>query len=164
MFANIVLALASVATSLMGGLFYAYSFSVNPGLHRLTDGEYIRAMQSINKAILNPVFYLGFLGALVLLPFSTYLQYGQPVPVRFWCLLAATVVYVVGVFGVTVAVNVPMNEALDTFNTQAASLSELASRRAGFEARWNNFNTVRTVSAVLAVVLVAVACIYREKV
>ncbi|WP_119079803.1 anthrone oxygenase family protein [Chitinophaga alhagiae] len=162
MFNNIVLAVTAITTALMAGLFYAYSFSVSPGLGRLADAEYIRAMQHINRAILNPVFFLGFMGTLLLLPLSTYLQYSQPVTVRFWCLLAATLVYAIGVFGVTMAVNVPLNEALNTFNTQSASLSEIAAHRAGFEARWNSFNNVRTFCAVAAMALVAVGCIYRE--
>ncbi len=162
MFVNIVLALTSVASALMAGLFYAYSCSVSPGLGRLSDAEYIRSMQHINRAILNPVFYAGFMGTLLLLPLSAYLHYGQPLTVRFWCLAAAALVYAVGVFGVTVAVNVPLNEALDAFNTQSASISEIAARRLGFEARWNSFNTVRTVCAIAATALVAIGCIYRE--
>ena len=162
MFANIVLALTSVASALMAGLFYAYSFSVSPDLGRLSDAEYIRSMQHINRAILNPVFFMGFIGSLLLLPLSTYLQYSQPLSVRFWCLAAATLVYAVGVFGVTVAVNVPLNEALDAFNTQSASLSEITARRLSFEPRWNTFNNVRTFCAIAATALVAVGCIYRE--
>ncbi|WP_343702770.1 anthrone oxygenase family protein [Chitinophaga sp.] len=162
MFANIVLALTAVTTALMAGLFYAYSFSVSPGLGRLADAEYIRAMQHINRAILNPVFYAGFMGTLLLLPFSAYLHYGQPLSVRFWCLAAAALVYAVGVFGITMAVNVPLNEALNAFNTEPASLSEIAARRAGFEVRWNTFNNLRTLFAVVATALVAVGCIYKE--
>jgi uncharacterized membrane protein len=162
MFASIVLALTAVTTAVMAGLFYAYSFSVSPGLGRLGDAEYIRSMQHINRAILNPVFFAGFIGTLLLLPFSAYLYYGQPLTVRFWCLLAAALVYAIGVFGITMVVNVPLNEALNAFNTQSASLSELAAHRAGFEVRWNTFNNLRTLFAIIAMALVAVGCIYRE--
>jgi len=54
---NITLVITTTTTSLIAGLFYAYSCSVNPGLRRLADKEYLTAMQSINKAILNPVFF-----------------------------------------------------------------------------------------------------------
>ena len=48
---NIILTIAATTTALITGLLYAYSCSVNIGLGRLADAEYIAAMQSINKAI-----------------------------------------------------------------------------------------------------------------
>ena len=53
---NIILTIAATTTALIAGLLYAYSCSVNIGLGRLADAEYISAMQSINKAIQNPLF------------------------------------------------------------------------------------------------------------
>src|SRR5688572_30507090 len=98
MLVNIILFLATMAAVLAAGLFYAYAVSVNPGLGRLSDAVYLESMQSINRAILNPLFFLSFMGAVLLLPASTWLQYSRN-NVRFWWLLAATVVYVIGVFG-----------------------------------------------------------------
>ncbi|MBC8154239.1 MAG: DUF1772 domain-containing protein, partial [Bacteroidetes bacterium] len=74
---NIVLGCATVTTALIAGLLYAYSCSVNPGLNRLSDASYLAAMQSINREIQNPVFFLSFLGALVLLPLSTWMLHSQ---------------------------------------------------------------------------------------
>ncbi len=45
-FENIILVLAGTLTALVTGLFYGYSVSVNGGLHRLNDSEYVRTMQS----------------------------------------------------------------------------------------------------------------------
>lgn len=59
--ANIILLIAATLTGLSAGLLYAYSCSVNLGLGRLPDGEYLAAMQSINKEILNPLFLQAFL-------------------------------------------------------------------------------------------------------
>lgn len=158
-FTNIFLAITTIATALMAGLFYAYSCSVNPGLGRLPDIMYLSAMQSINRAILNPVFFAGFMGALVLLPVCTWLHYGTPLSVRFWCLLAATAVYVIGVFGVTVAGNIPLNQALDAFKIDPAAIEAMARQRAAFEAKWNSWNTVRTVAAIATAILTIIACI-----
>ncbi|GAB3989925.1 DUF1772 domain-containing protein [Spirosoma daeguense] len=156
---TITLYAAATTTALMAGLFYAYACSVNPGLNRLSDEAYLSAMQSINRAILNPVFFLCFLGAPVLLPLSTWLQFSQPLTLRFWLLLIASFVYVIGVFGVTAACNVPMNEALDAFNIQTASAEEISAQRATFEKPWNNWNTVRTVANIVALLLVLGACL-----
>jgi uncharacterized membrane protein len=73
-------------------------------------------------------------------------------------LLAATAVYLIGVLGVTIFGNVPLNETLDVFPLQSATVQEISAQRAAFERPWNNLNMVRTVAAVLAVVLVIIAC------
>lgn len=156
---NLLLGAAATTTALMAGLFYAYSCSVSPGLGRLSDAAYLAAMQSINRAILNPVFFAGFLGTLLLLPLSAWVHYSQPVSGRCLLLLGASVVYVVGVFGVTMLGNVPLNEALDSFALQTASVTELAAQRTAFEIPWNRFNTVRTIASLIAVILIIAACL-----
>lgn len=157
---QLVFIITTLSTGLIAGLFYAYSCSVNPGLGRLTDSEYLRAMQSINRAILNPVFFMTFMGTLVLLPVSTWLSYDS---IRFWYFLAAAIVYTVGVFGVTVAGNVPLNEALDKINIGAASPDQLSLHRSLFEQRWNMFHAIRTVSNVLSALLTILGCVAGSK-
>ncbi|UFH52902.1 DUF1772 domain-containing protein [Spirosoma sp. KNUC1025] len=158
-FQTILLACAATTTALMAGLFYAYFCSVNPGLHRLSDTEYLTAMQSINRAILNPIFFISFIGTPILLPMATWFHYGNPVSLRFWFLLTATLIYLFGVLGVTIAGNIPLNEALDSFSIQKASMDEIAAQRVKFEAPWNTWNTIRTVASVVALVFVIMACI-----
>ena len=156
---NVILIITALTTALMAGLFYAYSCSVNLGLGRLPDAGYIAAMQSINRAIQNPVFFICFLGTLVLLPLSTYLSYGQPLSRRFLFLAGATLMYLVGVFGVTIFGNIPLNQGLDVFNPDSASIAEIASQRAKFEGPWNKLNTIRTVASTLAILFVIIACL-----
>ena len=158
-FLKVLLGLTAISTGLAAGLFYAYSCSVNPGLKRLPDKAYIQAMQCINRAILNPVFFASFMGSLVLLPLSTWMLYRYAVPVGGWYLLAATIIYLVGVFGVTMAGNVPLNDALDKVDTATATAADLAQQRALFERRWNRLNMVRSVFAIVTLALVVVACL-----
>ncbi len=160
---NIILVLTATTTALMAGLFYAWSCSITLGLARLTDSAYIAAMQSTNRAILNPVFFISFIGTILLLPLSTILHYTQPLSLRFWFLLAATVVYLIGSFGVTVFGNIPLNESLDKFNLSAASEEMIAIKRTAFEGRWNQLNTIRTVASTLAIMLVVLACLSPHK-
>lgn len=157
---DIVRPVTATFTALSAGLFFAYACSVSPGLERLPDTGYIVAMQSINRAIQNPVFFTVFLGPLLLLPLSAYLCYAQPVPVRFGLLLAAAAIYYAGVFGVTVAGNVPLNDALEAFDLRSASVGEAAAQRARFESAWNRLNLVRTLASVLVAALSAAACLY----
>lgn len=161
-FANIALLATAFTTALIAGLFYAYSCSVNAGLGKLPDAGYLAAMQSINREILNPLFFMSFMGTLVLLPLSTWLQYSNPAPVRFYLLLAATLVYAIGTFGVTIMGNVPLNNALDGFNIQTASPGLISEQRALFERSWNQFHSIRTIANAIALMLVLLACIVKQ--
>jgi len=53
---TIILALAIALTGIMAGIFYTWSNAVKPGIGNLTDLEYLRAFQSMNRVILNQSF------------------------------------------------------------------------------------------------------------
>lgn len=154
--ANIILVLTATFTALMAGLFYAWSCSVMLGFARLNDREFVSAMQKTNRAIQNPVFFAAFFGAPIFLIISTFLHFGLP---RFVFLFSATFLYLVGTFGVTMVGNVPMNNRLDQFNLKSATEGEITEQRANFERRWNNLNTIRTVTSTLALILTIFACL-----
>ena len=160
---TMTLILTATTTGLIAGLFYSYSCSVNPGLAKLPDGEYLAAMQSINREILNPVFFATFIGTLLLLPVSTWLQYNEGVSKSFSFLLAATLIYAIGVFGVTIFGNVPLNDGLDKFNLHSASIAEIKRQRAMFEMPWNKLHSIRTIANIVSLVLVIIACVYNNK-
>ena len=146
--------LGILLTGLSAGLFYAWEVSVIPGTKLITDRNYLETMQSINRAILNPGFYLIFFGSLLLLFTSTYLQYRVGVNLSFWLLLGASISYLVGTFGVTVFGNVPLNEALGVLNLQELTDGLLDHHRSSFEDHWNRLHTVRTVFSILAFVAI----------
>ncbi len=155
---NAILALAATLTALSAGLFYAYSCSVNPGLGRLPDDQYLAAMQSINRAILNPLFLLSFMGTLFLLPIAAWLNY-QGMPKRFVLLASAALLYAIGTFGVTMFGNVPLNTVLDSVDLGSASAEHLQELRLAFEAPWNRLHQVRTLANSGALILVMRACL-----
>lgn len=148
----------AVLVALVCGLFYSYSCSVSLGLKRLPDPEYLRAMQEINRAILNLWFFLSFMGSLVMLPVMAGISYWQGGASQgFFFLLAAAIVYIIGVFGVTIAGNVPLNNMLDKFNIGAATTEQLQSMRMRFEAPWNRLNLIRTLANILSFVLLLIS-------
>ncbi|WP_343658181.1 anthrone oxygenase family protein [Chryseobacterium sp.] len=159
---TLVLIITAVLTALIGGLFYAYSCSVVLGLGKLSDMEYLKAMQSINREILNPVFFMSFMGTVILLPVSTFLFRGQQ-PV-FIFLLLGTLAYLIGVFGVTVVGNVPMNDGLDKFDISGSTVEALRQMRENFENRWNLLNNIRTVFSVISIIFVICACIWNKEI
>lgn len=160
-FQDITLILTGITTALMAGLFFSYSVSVSWGLGKLADREYLQAMQSINREILNPIFFACFFGALVTLPIATFQQY-QYNQTTFLLLLLASLFYIIGVFGVTSAFNVPLNDKLDLLDLTKASDISIKQMRDSFERSWNNWNTIRTFSSVISTALVIIACLYRK--
>ncbi len=154
---NIVLLITATLTALVAGLFYAWSCSVMLGFARLSDREFVSVMQKTNRAIQNPVFFTAFLGTPIFLPITTFLHYGQSP--RFSLLLAATVIYLIGTFGVTMFGNVPLNNTLDRFSLESATEEDTAKQRVNFEGRWNNLNTIRTASSTIALIFIVIACL-----
>jgi len=150
-FYQLVQIITVLLTGLVAGLFYSYACSVTGALGRLSNREYIMAFQSINQAILNAWFFASFMGSLIALPLATWLSYRTDA--SFWWLLSATFLYVVGVFGVTIFGNIPLNNMLEHFNINTASPQELLSLRERFENPWNKLNLIRTIAAVISFVL-----------
>ncbi|MDQ6845152.1 MAG: DUF1772 domain-containing protein [Bacteroidota bacterium] len=162
--ATLILLITATLTGLSSGLLYAYSCSVNLGLGRLPDREYLDAMQSINKEILNPLFFIGFFGALVILPVSCFFNYSRPVSSRFIFLVIASLLYAIGVFGVTIFGNVPLNDTLAKANLPASSAEEISTLRINFEGPWNKLHTARTIASVISFVFAVLACLDRSNI
>lgn len=78
-------------------------------------------------------------------------------------LITAAVIYTVGVVVVTIFGNVPLNELLDKTNLATASTEDLKTLRATFETKWNQFHTIRTVTATIAFVLLIISAMQIAK-
>jgi uncharacterized membrane protein len=150
---TIIQVAAVVLAGLSAGLFYSYDCSVVKGLGNLPDKEYLSAFQSINRAILNPYFFISFIGSLLLLPVAAWLSYKGGPSVSFYYMLAAAILYATGVFGITIGGNVPLNEMLDRFDIANAPAEAIQAMRQKFEAKWNLLQHVRTYAAIPAFIL-----------
>lgn len=156
---NIIQLTAVLLTGLAAGLFYGYDCSVIKGLGNLPAKEYVHAFQSINRTILNPYFFVSFMGSLLLLPVAAWMSYNSSAVTAFYFLLAAAVVYGIGVFGVTIFGNVPLNNSLGQFDTMTATASSVEAARQKFEASWNMLHHVRTCAAILSFTLAILSII-----
>jgi uncharacterized membrane protein len=156
---NIFLFLSVLLSALITGLLYGYACSVNPGLYKLSDFCYLNAMQSINREIQNPVFFLSFFGSALILPLTAWNIYHHASPISFYFMLGAGILYLVGVLGVTVFGNIPLNETLAEFNMDVASPGDLSHQRNLFEATWDRYHILRTVCSILSLILTITAII-----
>lgn len=134
---------------LSAGLFYGYDCSVIKGLGNLPDELYLKSFQSINRAILNPYFFLSFMGTLFALPLAAWMSYRADFMYGFYFLLLATLLYAIGVFGVTIAGNVPLNNMLDRIDLSSPG-TDLKLIRQQFEANWNRLHHIRTYANILS--------------
>jgi uncharacterized membrane protein len=144
----------AIASALTAGIFFAFSTFVMQALGQQTAAAGIAAMQAINITVINPWFMLVFFGPGIVglgLTLTTFRQLAQPSSL-FW--LAGTVIYVVGTIGVTIAGNVPLNDALAVVNPDSAAGATLWAR---YLTDWTFWNHVRTVAAAVAAVLFTLA-------
>jgi uncharacterized membrane protein len=151
---------AALGCGLMAGLFFAFSVSVMKALARLPSAEGIAAMQSINVAIINPVFLAAFFGttaACVLVMISSLLRWHDPGAVY---LLTGGALYLVGTFLVTMVFNVPKNNALASVPPANA---ESASLWTNYLSNWTAWNHVRTVAALAAAASLTIALCYQAR-
>jgi uncharacterized membrane protein len=139
---------------LMAGLFFVFSVAIMKALGTLPPEKGMTAMQSINVAILNPVFMLVFMGtaALCAATFVLALLHWQSPGARH--LLAGSLLYLIGGLLVTVVANVPMNDALAAARP---GTPEAARLWASYLTGWTLWNHVRTVACLGATASYALA-------
>jgi len=159
--ANLVYFFAALFSALMGGLFFTWSNAVVTGLAKIPDHGYISAMQSINRAILNPLFLLIFMGTNLLLPLAAWFQYRAGEQPGWWLMALAALIYIIGVFGITIGGNIPLNQMLDKFALNSSPAQEMKDLRTVFENRWNNLNLVRAWTSVISLALVLLSLLSR---
>ena len=138
---------AALGVGLASGLFFAFSAFVMKALGRLPAEQGIAAMQSINVTVLNPLFGTVFFGTAVLCLVLTVVAFLSRNETGAIYLLVGGLLYLVGTFGVTAAINVPMNDALAAV---APNSPEGAALWARYLVRWTAWNHVRTITALLA--------------
>lgn len=146
-----VLLIGIVLTGLTAGLCFTWGNAVTPGIGRLDDYGFLSAFQAMNRAIINKIFMMVFFGPVIALFMSAYFYKANTN--TFWFILAAAIIYFIGLALVTVFGNVPLNEILDKSNLEAMSAHELKELRHKFEKPWNQWHTVRTISTTIAFIL-----------
>ena len=145
---------SAIMAAVSGGVFYAFSTFVMGALARLAPAEGIRAMQSINVVVINPMFFAVFFGAGILAIVTLVLEFAIGHGSGRVAITVGTVAYVVGCIGVTVAGNVPLNDQLAAVD---AASEEGAALWSGYLVRWTTWNHVRAAFCVVSAIAFVVA-------
>lgn len=144
---EVLTATAAVGSSLVGGVFFAFSGFVMPALQRLPTASGIAAMRAVNTAAVGPALMTALFGTAAVT---------VAVPLVAWrggCGRSTLVLvglaggcYLLGTVGITAAANVPLNDRLATSTLSADAWT-------GWVTAWTRRNHVRTLAALLAAAL-----------
>lgn len=146
--------ITAIGSGVSGGIFYAFSTFVIKALAQQPPAQGIATMQSINITVINPWFMVVFLGtgvACILITIFLLLQWHQPATI-YW--LAGSLLYLIGTIGVTIAFNIPLNDALAAIAPNSAQGARLWAR---FLNDWTFWNHVRTAAAILAAIILTIS-------
>ncbi len=146
---------AIIAYALVAGVFLAFSDFIMRSLASTGGTGGLEAMQVINREVVRWIFMVLFLG---LVPVSLVVAgYGiVHLATLSGALMAlAGLVYLGGCFGVTIAFNVPMNEALDKMEADTGTARDYWTGT--YLPRWTFWNTLRTGACALSAALLLVA-------
>jgi uncharacterized membrane protein len=145
---------SAIGCGLLGGLYFAFSTFMMTALGRIDQAAGISAMNAINVEIVRSLFMPFFLGttlssaALAPLAIVRWSEAGA------MAMLVGGVLYVLGMFVVTMVFNVPLNDALAAVDPSSPAAATLWTR---YLSDWTFWNHVRTVASTVACALFIVA-------
>jgi uncharacterized membrane protein len=146
---GVVLLVAALGAVLVAGAFAVFSVLVMPALAALPAPVGMSAMQSVNRTAVRPVFLTLLFGTGLL---CLLLGGVELAGARRPAVLAGVTLYLAGVLGVTVLVNVPLNEALARLEPARAA----ADTWTRYLRRWTAWNTVRALASLVSGALLVV--------
>ena len=145
---------AALGSGLVAGIFFAFSNFVMRALARVPPAQGIAAMQSINVVVLNRWFFAVFFGTAaccLVLAVISFFCWQKP---GAGYLLIGSLFYLIGTILVTIACNVPLNDALAVVDPSSADAGRVWTN---YLKNWTAWNHVRTIAALAAAPLFTVA-------
>ena len=155
---DISLILSITLCSLVSGFIFTYAIVVMPGLSNLSDRDFITAFQVTDAVIQNnqPVFMFTWVGSIVSLVttiVTSVISFGLT---ETWLVVLLSVIYLLGVHGVTLAVHIPLNNHVQKVVIEELNDEAIKHERVKFERKWNVFNNIRTSISVSATLLLLI--------
>jgi uncharacterized membrane protein len=145
----ILLQFVVLAYAFIGGVFLAFSDFIMRSLNNTGGG--VEAMPIINRNVFRWVFMALFLGlapvSLVIMGYTATIPTG---PATMLMALAG-LIYLTGCFGVTIFLNLPMNEALGGMELSKGATQEYWTQ--SYVPKWTFWNTVRMTACAISAAL-----------
>jgi uncharacterized membrane protein len=141
---------SAIGCGLIAGVYFAFSTFIMTSFARIAPTAGVAVMNAINVDIVRSVFIPLFFGTTLaagILAGLALFRWSGP---GSMAVLVGGAIYVIGMLGVTVAFNVPLNNALAAVDPSSA---EGASLWAGYVRDWTFWNHVRLIASISASVL-----------
>ena len=156
--ANVALWFAAIGCGVAGGIYFIFSVTVMSSLGRIAPEAGIAAMNAMSADIVRSAFMPLFIGTTIAgtaLAILSLFQWSEPGSLA---ILAGGLIYFAGMFIVTVAFNVPLNNSLAAIDPKSA---DGLSFWATYLRDWTLWNHVRTAASIAASVLFTAALAVR---
>jgi uncharacterized membrane protein len=147
-----LLIIAALGAGLVAGFFFSFSFVVMGSLARLPPAQGIAAMNAINVVVLNPWFFGAFFGTALVSIVIAVLAF-MPWGAASALMLGGAGLYLVGAIWVTMAFNVPLNNALAKADAGSEAGLALWQRYLRVWTAWNHVRTAAPLAAAACFVL-----------
>lgn len=150
----VLLWFSTIGSALLAGLYFAFSAFIMTSLGRIDKSSGVAAMNAINLDIQRSLFMPIFLGSTLtaaILAVMALIHWAEPSALP---MLVGGVLYVAGMFVVTMVWNVPLNNALAAVDVSDVDATSVWAR---YLKEWTFWNHVRTVASIASAVLFIVA-------
>jgi uncharacterized membrane protein len=141
---------SAIGCGLLAGLYFAFSTFIMTALGRIDQVAGISAMNAINIEIVRSLFMPFFLATTLssaALAGLAIVRWGEAGAAA---MLLGGIIYVLGMFVVTMVFNVPLNDALAAVDPKSAAAPPLWTR---YLSDWTFWNHVRTIASTAACAL-----------
>lgn len=148
---------STIACAIVGGVFLTFSDFAMRSFAKAEMPSGVEVMQIINREVFRTVFMALLVAMAALSPLLAACARWGATDANAALLVAAGVIYTVGVSGVTLAFNVPMNVRLDRMPHTSAETASYWNNT--FYPRWTFWNHVRAIASMASAVLYLIASI-----
>lgn len=157
----VLLHLAVLAYALVAGVFLAFSDFIMRSLAITGGSGGVEAMQAINREVFRWIFmtlFLGMAAGSAVIAIYAWVAFDG---LTSALIIAAALIYLVFCFGVTVAFNVPMNEALSGMQSSSEATHDYWLQT--YVPRWTFWNSIRTGASFLSAALLLIGLVWMTK-
>ena len=151
---NTMLWFTAISVGIMAGVYFTFSAFVMRSLDAIEAPAGMLAMQSINRVIVKSPFLPIFFGSTITCAALVVVAIADISAAGSISMLVGGAAYVIGMFVVTVAGNVPLNNRLETTVADGPggpAMWEL------YLKRWTVWNHVRTLACLLSMAMLILA-------
>jgi uncharacterized membrane protein len=145
--------MAILGCGLIAGVFFAFSSFIMTALARRPSAQGIAAMQSINIAVVNPLFMLVFMGTGVVCLLLLIGSIGNWQLSNAPYLLVGSLFYLIGALGVTIGCSIPLNNELAVTQPNSSDAANIWSKYLSRWTAWNHLRTMASLGAVISFLL-----------